>query len=252
MRATAAALLMTLLLGAAPAAAEKPLARVNGKTVEAADLRAYLANRDAGGSGDATLPQAVALEELINRRLLLKAARERGLAEEAPVKHALQRARREILVTALLERVVAERVTDQRAKSYYQRHFGSPDRLAQLSLVRRTADSKARARELARRMQEGGDGDAEDAEWVFPALLPPALAKAMESVRPGAMVGPVATDGGWTVVRVTGQRQVEAPPLDRVRSGIRQRLAYQAIRDYIAQLRDSARIEYVRDPGHGD
>lgn len=249
MRAAAVAALTAGLLTALPVVAE-PLVRIDGEALEAKELEAYLAHRPRGAEGETAPPGGVALEELINQRLLLKAARERELGDQPGVRRALERARRGILVDALLKRVAAERVTDQRIKSFYQTHFANSDQVSQIRLVQHDFSEQGKARQAKDRLKAGRA--SEEGQWHFLALAPPALSDALAGTEAGAVVGPIASDGGWTVARVAARRQVDAPALAAVREAIRQRLEYRVIRDYVAELRDSARIEYLNPPSSGD
>jgi len=249
-RPLAAAGLASLALIVAPAAAaDGPLVRLNGEPLGRAELEAYLEQRGGAGDGGA-VSEPVAVEELINRELLLQAAERRELASQPEVRRALQRARRDILIDALLRRVAADHVSDQRIAAFYQTHFADDERVPQVRVMRRRAATKAEAQSLRQRLT--GDDRATAGEWLFANLQPPALAKALTAAKAGAVVGPVASDGGWAVARVTARRQVAAPPLAQVRDAIRARLEYQAIRNYLTRLRDGATIEYVDDPADGD
>ncbi|HKJ71032.1 MAG TPA: peptidyl-prolyl cis-trans isomerase [Gammaproteobacteria bacterium] len=253
----AAAAALALALGGvatAPARADDtPLVRLNGEPIRAQDLEAFRGHQhgqgDAGTSRD--LPEGVALEQLINRRLLLGAARDRDLAGDPEVKQALEQARRDILIDTLLRRVVAQRVTHQRIESFYEAHFARAERIPQLRVLRRTAPTREAAGRLQRQLS--GQASGEGGEWVFADLQPPALAEALAKTKPGTVVGPVASHGGWTVARVTDRRTVDPPALKAVRDAIRSRLEYEAVRTYLAHLRDAAKVEYLRsaEPGAG-
>jgi len=225
------------------------LATVDKEPITAEDLAEY---RQALGDQpnrtsepDADVDRSVLLEELINRHLLLKAAKERDLTTDPEVRKALERSRSRILIRTLLDRTVADRVTPERVEAFYRDRFAATEELAQIRIVRRRATTRAQTEELRSELEDPTDGG----EWVFPDLQPRALAEALREAGKGQMVGPVPSDGQWILARVTARRQVTPPPLEQVRDSIRRRLKEQAIQDLLAQLREDARISYQQAPG---
>lgn len=247
--ATNAAVLATVavLTHPVPAWAAETLAHVDGEPITAENLRDYRSHfpERKNPAADQEAARNVLLEELINHRLLLKAARKRNLAEEPNVRQALRWSRREILVESLLDRVVADRVTEERVRAYYRRHFGSSDRVAQIRLVERTAPTRAEAVRLAKGLSESSGAGG----WVLAPLRSPALEKALGSAEKGETVGPVATDGHWAVMLVTDRRRTTPPPFEEVREDIRKRLETEAIQELLASLRERARISYPNSAG---
>lgn len=233
-----------------------PLARIGEEAIAPADLDAYIAGLPEADRQLARSDRgrSVLLEELINRRLLVGAARERGLPREAAIRHAMRRTRQDVLIEALLRRVVRERVTDARIRDYYrQRIVGSAVPVLHLRHIR--MDTEEAATGLREQLQggadfaalaranaaDGGDGDR---GWAPLVTLPPPLREALGKARPGQVVGPVGTDQGWLLVRVRDRRDGEAPPLGRVRGAIRRALERRAIHEMIADLRDGSEVRY--------
>ena len=70
----------------------------------------------------------------------------------------------------------------------------------------------------------------------------------MRGQAPGAVVGPVQTEGGWAVLRVE-DRRVETPPtLDQARPLIVRYLTYEGVRQLLEQLRGKASVEVFLNP----
>lgn len=223
------------------------LATVDEDPVTAQDLAEYrqaLDNQKASDL-DAGVDRSVLLEELINRQLLLEAAKERDLPTEPEVREALERSRKRILIRTLLDRTVAEQVTPERVEAFYQEHLAGGQDVAQIRVVRRKATTRAQAEELRSELADTTTAG----EWAYLDLQPPALAEAFREAEEGQVVGPVANNGKWILARVTARQQVSPPPLDRVREPIRSRLKEKAIQDLLAQLREGARITYQQAPG---
>ncbi len=224
------------------------LATVDKEPITTEDLAEYRKALDDQSSQarepDTGRARSVLLEELINRHLLLKAAKERDLMTDPEVRKALERSRNHILIRTLLDRTVADRVTPERVEAFYRDRFTASGEAVQIRLVRRGAATRAQAEELHRELKNTANGG----EWVFLDLLPGTLAEPLREAAKGQVVGPVAEDGNWILARVTARRQVSPPPLDRVREAIRSRLKEEAIQDLLAQLREGARISYQQAP----
>ena len=233
-----------------------PLARIDGESVGTEDLEAYRlglpeSRKPIEGAGRPLL------EELINRRLLLRKARQRGLPQEKAVRMAMERARQDVLIDALLNRVIAERMAPQRVRSFYQRHFSSHDRVERLEVTLAAAPSRESAASLKERLaaaEPGENGPEAPPEArtkrVFPPLLAPKAREALTGGDPGKVVGPVALDGQWRVYRIDRRSAVEPPELSEVRSAIAGVLRDRTVRLFLRELRESADIDYPQDtPG---
>ncbi len=245
--------LAALLLGPpvpADSSEEPPLAVINGEPLGPANLQAYRMGLPDGPNGPEK-DREVLLEELINRELLLKEARQRGLPHEDPVRRAIERARQDVLIDALLDRVTAERVTGQRVRSYYQEHFTSPDQVVRLELTEIPAASRKEAaslrKSLAKGAGEGTDGAIPPSARktsAFLPLLPLGIQQTVADSSAGEVAGPVARAGKWWIFRVEARQEVEPPSLKEVREGVEERLRARAIRIFLGKLRESAEIEY--------
>jgi peptidyl-prolyl cis-trans isomerase C len=232
-----AGFLLGLLTSASALAA--PPARIDGEPVTEGELAGLRSAREA------PLPEATLLEEVLNRRLLVRAARERGLHEVPEVRRELRRTRRDILIRALTEQLTRERASAEEVRAFYDEHFGGRDRVPQIRLLRASAPDRDRAADLLR--VPDGAGDA--GEWHYPALLSAPLREALgDEPEPGTRVGPVALAGGWTVARVTDHRRTSPPALAAVRPAIRELLRRRALTDLLGRLREEARIVYPEGP----
>ncbi len=227
------------------AASAEALVSINGQTLTTQDLKAYRQHlgKDADLQSGVEANCSVLLEKLINRRLLLEAAKKRELAKKAEVQHALRQSRQRTLIRSLLDRVAAKRVSAQRIKSYYRSHFAEGEQALQVRLIRRSAPTYQRANELREKLEACDQAGT----WIFPSLQAPTLDKALQEGQRGQIVGPIAIDGGWVLARITGQRQVAPPTLESIQNQIRKRLEAEAIRAFLSQLREQANIVY-NDP----
>jgi peptidyl-prolyl cis-trans isomerase C len=234
---------------------QPPLAHVGEEPIHPKDLEAYRSGQLQGGgkAGDDRANRDVLLEELINRKLLLQAARQRELDEKEDVQRALQQARSNVLINALLERLVTERVTQAKLRRFYRRHVAE-GQAPVLRLRRLRANSRGQARELLEHWRSGiafgalarsGSGEGfEGEEWVpMPALARPIRDKLAET-ETGSLIGPVAAGEGWHIIKVVERRQDSPPPLARMEGSIRRALEKQALAELVSRLRRQQDIRY--------
>jgi parvulin-like peptidyl-prolyl isomerase len=169
----------------------------------------------------------------------------------------MRRARQDVLIEALFRRVVRERVTDSRIRDYYrQRIVDSADPVLDLQQIR--VGTREAARSLRARLDQGAEfealarinagsgpgGSDGNRGWVPLVTLAEPVRQALSDAKAGQIVGPVATDQGWLLLRVRDRHGGTAPPLAEVRTAIRRALERQAIRGLIQRLRAETEIHY--------
>jgi peptidyl-prolyl cis-trans isomerase SurA len=90
--------------------------------------------------------------------------------------------------------------------------------------------------------QQGGD-----LGWVYAGDTVPEFERAMDALGPKQIAGPVRTPFGYHLIEVTERRTDEASP-ERIRAAaraaLRERKVADAYREWIAQVRDRAYVEY--------
>ncbi len=265
----ARALPLLLLLSACPAASppstgaclELPqpsgveLARV-GETVITIDQVLARLHEQGGGAlrryGDRDRLREF-VEDQIRIELLVRAAIERGLANDPDVVQAA----RTVMVRKLLERDLgpslgAGEVSSEAIRTYYDRHrddYQQPEKrrlthiqlaptdtgkatgFALLERLRQRRDDAQLFRQLAVQHSLDGDTRAAGGEMGFVSQeqltenLGPHFAKTVFTSEAGQLVpDPVQSTRGWHIVRVIARREAVARSLEEVRDDIRERL----------------------------
>ncbi len=99
--------------------------------------------------------------------------------------------------------------------------------------------------ELAR--QKSMDQSAEaggDLGWLRASELPPAFRQAVTTMdKAGYTKEPVQTQFGWHIVRLADIRDVPPPPFEEVKERVRSIMQRKQIQDYLAGLRQQAKVE---------
>jgi parvulin-like peptidyl-prolyl isomerase len=215
----------------------------------ASDRRAGLRQGDA--------PRVLA--RLIDEELLLQRALALGLVRREP------RVRGQ-LVSVMIDTVLAEArardPSDEELRAFYQEqreYFRQPGRVRLLHRAVPGTDAAARERAVALRtaLEQGQVPPPDPALVVAPeALLPagkleqylgPSVLETALALPVGATSQPIASTGGYHVVRVEEREPDVVPPFEAVRASVRaevvRRRGEQALREYLDRLRSEAAIE---------
>lgn len=127
---------------APPEAGDRPVARVDGQTVWASDVRSEAVAEGAIGPNDPLPPTSdafrKALDEVIDAKVLAAAAVARGLDRTPAAQRRLEAARERTLEDLMVEAVVGRTVNDRAENALYQEYLkyrtdaGPPQPLAAL------------------------------------------------------------------------------------------------------------------------
>jgi len=245
------------------------VATVDGRPILRADFdRAYTALRtDTDGRMDPDVAAHRVLDRLIDEELLVQHGARLGLHERDP------RARADLVAAALrLITLEAEEQTEgddtATLRAFWEAHPGlfraAPRvRAARWFFATRRADdadARRRADRFVADLQRGATPDPTlpdpapsplpDAMLPAPKLrdyLGPTTSAALERLAVGELSAPIATSGGYNVVRVLELAPGTLPPfeasLDEVREAWRRRRGEDALRDFLAARRQDTTIE---------
>lgn len=245
----------------APGAAvpDDAVAIVNGMAISRTDFEqalAAVATDRRGGlrGGDAER----VLARLIDEELLLQRALALGLVRREP------RVRGQ-LVSTMIDTVLAEAGSrepgDEELRAFYGQHreyFGQPGRVRVVHRAVPGTDGHAReqAVALAAALARGEAPQPSPAVVTAPeALLPvskleqylgPSVVEAVRRLPVGEVSQPIASSGGYHVIRVVEREPGAVPPFEAVRASVRaevvRRRGESALREYLDQLRSQADI----------
>lgn len=250
-----------------PQAGDQAVARVDGRTVWASDVRREAEAQGLIAKGE---PLAVnsdlfhsTLEQVIDRKLLAAEAQTRGLDHEAATERALAAARERVLGDRLVETVVASAVSETAVQGLYKEQVKAARTAEQIRarqiVTADQADAQAAMKLLAAgaafeplAMQRSIDPATRfsggDLGYFTLDVMPPAYAAALSGARPGETVGPFETHGRWAIVRVEDRRKEPPITLAAARPQIVRFLTYDRIRDLLETLRGHAKVETLVKP----
>jgi len=121
-----ATLLLALIAVAATPAFAQNVATVNGKAIPSAQMEAAVKQAAAQGQPDSPQLRDMIKKSLIGREVLVQEATKQGVAANKDVKDALEQARQDIIIRALLVSYVKKNpVSDAEIKAAYDEYKAS-------------------------------------------------------------------------------------------------------------------------------
>jgi peptidyl-prolyl cis-trans isomerase C len=251
----------------APEPGDQAVARVNGQTIWASDVKREAVAEGMIAPGDPLAPSSdlfrQVLDEVIDTRVLAAEALARHLDKDPLAQRRLAAARDRALENIIVDSVVGKAVNQQAENALYQEFLKNrtPSEDIHLSQIvfANVADAEAARKQLA----TGGDFGALamersiDNETRFKGgdlgvmttdTLPQPLAEAVKGVKAGQLAGPVKVDAGWALLKVDDRHPEPPPSLETVRPQLVRFITYDQIKDLVLTLRSHAKIETLLSP----
>ncbi len=245
-----------------PEAGDVAVAKVDGRNVWASDVKREAAAQGLIGEGEPLDQQSDlfrrVLDEVVDQKLLAAEAVKRRLDKDPVALRRLAAARERVLGDMLVESVVEKAVNDNAIRGLYQEQLKlskqSEEYRARQILVQSQADGEAVKKLLssgasfdALAMERSSDAatrfNGGDLGYFTVDVMPDAYGAALKVAKPGDIIGPFQTEGGWAVLRVEDKR-LEAPiTLEAARPQIVRFLTYDQVRDLLEKLRSAAKLQ---------
>lgn len=240
---------------------DQVVATINGDTITMADLQAIYEE----------LPQQYRqmplemlfsnlVENAIDSRLLLAAARSSGLDDDPDVQERVERFKDRVMQQAYLDREVQAQLTDEILRARYDEEIGSAPEQFEVRASHILVETEEEAAEIIGLLDEGGDfatlaeerstgpsGPSGGDLGYFgagPTRMVPEFEEAAFALEVDSYSEqPVQTQFGWHVILVTDRRTVEKPPFEEAVETFRAEMADQVITDALSDLREGVEIE---------
>jgi peptidyl-prolyl cis-trans isomerase C len=239
----------------AAAPADPVLATVNGMPIHMSDVQASATNLPQQLQQlppDQLFPLLV--NQQIDRKALLIAAKKEHLQHDPVVAAAMERAGDEQLENAYIQQQVTPAVTDAAIQAVYQKQYVGNPAQQQVDARQILVKTQAQAQAIIDQLNKGADfatlavkdsidpgaKDGGELGWFSQNGMIPAFSTAAFALKPGTYTKtPVQSQFGWHVILCEGRRDV---PLDTVKDAIRQDLANDAIKSVLANARSKVKI----------
>src|SRR5436305_3339947 len=258
--------LAVALLAGLPLRAEEAnpvLAKVNGAEIRASDVA--LAEEELGPSlaqMDPATRKDNVLSFLIDMKIVSKEAEDKKIADRDDFKTKLAFARDRLLMDNLLAVEGKAATTDENMKKVYEEAAkqitGEQEVHARHILVETEDEAKkveaelkkgADFAELAKKeSKDPGASDGGDLGFFTKDQMVPEFSTVAFALEPGKISDPVKSQFGWHVIKVEEKRNRKAPEFDQVKSQIETYVTRKAQADYVAKLREAAKVERMDQP----
>ena len=253
--------LAMVLLASLPLRAEDAnpvLAKVNGSEIRQSDVT--LAEEELGPSlaqMDPATKKENVLAFLIDMKIVAKAAEDKKIEDRPDFKARLAFTRNRLLMDSLLASEGKAATTDEAMKKVYDEAAkqieGEQEVHARHILVETEDEAKAIEAELKKgadfaelaktKSKDPGASDGGDLGFFTKDQMVPEFATVAFSLEPGKISDPVKTQFGWHIIKVEEKRNRKAPDFEQVKPQIETYVARKAQAEYVAKLRESAKVE---------
>jgi peptidyl-prolyl cis-trans isomerase C len=258
--------LAMVLLAGLPARADDAnpvVAKVNGSEIRQSDVA--LAEEELGPSlaqMDPATKKENVLSFLIDMKIVAKAAEAKKIEDRDDFKTRLAFARNRLLMDNLLAVEGKAATTDEAMKKVYddaaKQISGEQEVHARHILVETEDEAKAVEDELKKgadfaelakkKSKDPGASDGGDLGFFTKDQMVPEFSAVAFALEPGKISDPVKTQFGWHVIKVEEKRSRKAPDFEQVKAQIETYVTRKAQADYVAKLRETAKIERMDQP----
>ena len=254
------------LLSGLPARADDAnpvLAKVNGSEIRQSDMA--IAEEELGPSlekMDPATKKENLLAFLIDMKIVAKAAEDKKVEDSDEFKKRLAFARNRLLMDSLLANEGKAATTDEAMKKVYddaaKQITGEQEVHARHILVATEDEAKAIEEELKKgadfaelakkKSKDPGASDGGDLGFFTKDQMVPEFSAVAFSLEPGKISDPVKSQFGWHIIKVEEKRNRKPPDFDQVKGQIETYVTRKAQADYVAKLRETAKIERLDQP----
>src|SRR5882757_6946614 len=239
------------------------LAKVNGADIRQSDLA--LAEEELGPSlaqMDPATKNENVLGFLIDMKIVAKAAEEKKIADREDFKTRLAFARNRLLMDNLLAVEGKAATTDEAMKKVYEEASkqitGEQEVHARHILVETEDEAKTIKAELdkgadfaelaKKKSKDPGASDGGDLGFFTKEQMVPEFSAVAFVLDPGKISDPVKSQFGWHIIKVEEKRSRKAPDFEQVKAQIETYVTRKAQADYVAKLREAAKVERTDKP----
>src|SRR3981189_1271693 len=234
------------------------LAKVNGAEIRQSDVA--LAEEELGPSlaqMDPATKKDNVLSFLIDMKIVAKAAEDKKVENNEDFKKRLAFTRNRLLMDSLLATEGKAASTDDAMKKVYEdaskQITGEQEVHARHIMVENTEEAKAIKAELnkgadfaelaKKKSKDPGASDGGDLGFFTKDQMVPEFSAVAFTLEPGKISDPVKSQFGWHVIKVEEKRSRKAPDFEQVKAQIETYVTRKAQADYVAKLREGAKVE---------
>jgi len=203
------------------------------------------------------------LDQVVERRIVARAAAAAGLEDDVEVQAKLQHAREGVLLEAYITREVAPHLTVENLQKRYEQQYvaagGEEEIHARHILVAEQSDAEtirdqiaagADFAEMAKKHSTGPSGPkGGDLGFFRRQDMVPEFSEAAFALADGEVSAPVKTQFGWHLIIVIERRKIEPPALDEVAEQLQREMAREVVTAIVAELRGKTEVKLFNADG---
>lgn len=236
------------------------VARVDGKDITRVDVYRYIQLMPANIQ---QLPAAavypLALDQVVNTRIVQNKAEAAGLENDPEVKEQLSMAEQQIIRSIYVQRMVDKEITDAELKKAYDQYVKQIPEVQELRASHILVETKEQADALVAELKAGGDfaalaaknskdpgnkDNGGDLGFFGAQDMVKEFSDFVFQMEPGSISEtPVQTQFGWHVVQVTGKRTRPKPSFEEVKPSLQVELRRQILEEKLEDWKEAAKIE---------
>jgi peptidyl-prolyl cis-trans isomerase C len=245
-----------------PEPGDTAVAKVDGRMVWATDVKREAVAQGLIGEGEpldisSDLFRRV-LDEVVDQKLLAAEALKRKLDKDPLAQKRLAAARERILGDMLVESVVTDAVNENTIRGLYAEQLKLAKQSEEIHTRQILVATQLEADAVKKLLVAGASFEAlamersTDAATRFNGgdlgffttdVMPEAYEANLKAAKPGEIVGPFETDGGFAIVRIEARRLEQPITLEAARPQIVRFLTYDQVRDLLEKLRSRAKVQ---------
>ncbi|MBA3582224.1 MAG: peptidylprolyl isomerase [Gammaproteobacteria bacterium] len=230
----------------------KVIVTVNGVEIREQEVKPLLEGNGVYQGKEVTVEM---LEPVIQQELMRQKAIAAGLGKDPEVAMDINRAATNTLVSKMVRQILKDNPPTQEeiqaiaqsqsadATQYHARHILVKDEALAKKLIGELKKKADFGKLAAQHSIDGSARRGGDLGWSTPSMYVPEFGAAMAQLKPGKITEtPVKSQFGYHIIKLDEIRQVDTEQL----VGMAQRaLINKRIEDYLAKLKDGAKIEIV-------
>jgi len=201
----------------------------------------------------------LALDQVVNTRLVQNKAEAAGLENDPEVKQQLDLAKQQLIRSVYVQREVDKKISEGDLKKAYNEYVGKLPEVKEIKASHILVGTEDKAKELIAKLKDGGDfaalakensGDpgnkdkGGDLGWFSAQDMVPEFSEAAFKLGKGNISEtPVKTQFGWHVVKVTDSRERPKPTYEELKPMIQVELRRTELEEMLKDWKESAKIE---------
>lgn len=246
--------------GVAPKPGNPVVAKVDGQDISRVDVFRYIKMMPAQVQQlPPTAVYPMALEQVINTRIVQNKAEAAGLENDPEVKQQMDMARQQIIRSIYVQRAVDKEISDADLKKKYDEAIGKTPPVEEIEAAHILVDSEQKAKDIIAKLKAGGDFTKLAAEnssdpgnkdkggelgWFAKGDMVPEFSDAAFKIAKGQVSdAPVKTQFGWHVIKVEDKRTKPKPTFEETKTALQNEVRREKLEGMLDGWRKTASIE---------